>query len=147
MTPSPKTMLNRSGARSCSSTCSTATLSVVAKMAPRAKQSCSRTCSTSLRDCQSEEACLNVVVVCMNGDVGESQLTASVMLMNFEKPYSVTAMTAKAIYVPKIPRLAIVGKLRKNAFFRTDSPAYKIMGGKKNLHQHITAECNIQGGT
>lgn len=40
MTPSPKTRLNSSGARSCSSTCSTATLSVVAKMAPSARQSC-----------------------------------------------------------------------------------------------------------
>ena len=40
MTPSPNTRLNSSGALSCSSTCNTATLSVVAKIAPSAKQSC-----------------------------------------------------------------------------------------------------------
>lgn len=44
MTPSPKTMLNSRGARSGSSTCSTATLSVVAKMAPSARQSCQASC-------------------------------------------------------------------------------------------------------
>ena len=40
MTPSPNTKLNKIGLRSLSSTCSTATESVVAKMAPSAKTSC-----------------------------------------------------------------------------------------------------------
>lgn len=39
MTPSPKTREYSSGILSCFSTCSTATLSVAAKMTPRAKQS------------------------------------------------------------------------------------------------------------
>ena len=39
MTPSPNTRLNKMGLRSLSSTCSTATESVVAKMAPNARMS------------------------------------------------------------------------------------------------------------
>lgn len=52
-----------------------------------------------------------------------------------EKPYSVKAMTAKAMYVPRMPRLAMVGRFLKKAFLRTDSPAYRIIGGRKNLHE------------
>ena len=43
MTPSPNTRLYSRGLRSCLSTCSTATESVAAKMAPSAKQSCRQT--------------------------------------------------------------------------------------------------------
>lgn len=43
MTPSPNTRLYSNGLRSCFSTCSTATESVAAKMAPSAKQSCRQT--------------------------------------------------------------------------------------------------------
>ncbi len=57
MTPSPKTRLNSRGALSCSSTCSTATLSVVAKMAPSARQSCQASCLCDImRHLQLEEA-------------------------------------------------------------------------------------------
>lgn len=61
-------------------------------------------------------------------------LTARVILSTPEKPYSMKAMTANAMYVPKIPRLAMVGRFLKKAFFLTDRPACRIIGGKKNLH-------------
>ena len=32
-----------------------------------------------------------------------------------------------------MPREAMVGRLLKKAFFRQDSPAYRMMGGRKNL--------------
>ena len=32
-------------------------------------------------------------------------------------------MSAKATYVPRMPKEAIVAKLRKNCFFLTDRPA------------------------
>ena len=54
--------------------------------------------------------------------------------MTLEKPYRVKAMTANAVYVPRMPRLAIVGRFLKKAFFLTDSPAYRMMGGRKKLH-------------
>ncbi len=50
MTPSPKTKLKRMGLRSLSSTCSTATESVVAKIAPRANMSC-RLAQTDITRC------------------------------------------------------------------------------------------------
>jgi hypothetical protein len=36
-----------------------------------------------------------------------------------------------------MPRLAMVGKFLKNAFFLTESPAYRMIGGRKNLHMYI----------
>lgn len=60
-------------------------------------------------------------------------LTDNLMLTAFPTAYKRMAIIAKATYVPRIPLDVIVGKFLKNAFFLTDSPAYKIMGGKKNL--------------
>ena len=75
-----------------------------------------------------------VSFICSVVKVQQRELTARVMLMNLEKPYSVKAMTAKAMYVPRMPRLAMVGRFLKKAFFLTDSPACRMMGGRKKLH-------------
>lgn len=50
-------------------------------------------------------------------------------------------MMANAMYVPSIPKEAMVGKKRKNAFLRTDSPACRIMGGRKKLHPGVLTRC------
>ena len=44
-----------------------------------------------------------------------------------------STMNVKATYVPRMPKDAMLIKLRKKDFFRTDSPALKMMGGKKYL--------------
>ena len=45
------------------------------------------------------------------------------MFGSLEKTYSTHAMTAKAMYVPKTPKDAMLAKLRKNCFFLTEIPA------------------------
>ena len=45
-------------------------------------------------------------------------------------------MNVRATYVPRMPKEAMLTKLRKKDFLRTDSPALKMMGGRKNLQQH-----------
>ena len=52
--------------------------------------------------------------------------------------YNVKVMTAKAMYVPRMPRPAMVGRFLKKAFLRTDSPAYRMIGGRKNLHASLS---------
>ena len=44
-------------------------------------------------------------------------------------------MNVRATYVPRMPKEAMLTKLRKKDFLRTDSPALKMIGGKKNLQQ------------
>lgn len=44
-------------------------------------------------------------------------------LGSLEKAYRTQAMTAKAIYVPRTPKIAMLAKLRKNCFFLTEIPA------------------------
>ena len=44
-------------------------------------------------------------------------------LGSFEKAYKTQAMTAKAMYVPRTPKIAMLAKLRKNCFFFTEMPA------------------------
>lgn len=48
---------------------------------------------------------------------------------------NVSMMKIKATYVPRMPRDAMLTKLRKNDFLRTDSPALKMIGGRKYLHR------------
>jgi len=56
-----------------------------------------------------------------------------------------STMKVKATYVPRMPRDAMLTKLRKKDFLRTDRPALKMIGGRKNLQQANTyqsAACN-----
>lgn len=46
-----------------------------------------------------------------------------------------STMKVKATYVPKMPRDAMLTKLRKKDFLRTERPALKMIGGRKNLQQ------------
>ena len=53
------------------------------------------------------------------------------------------AITEKATYVPAIPKDAIVAKLAKKDFFLTDRPAYRMIGGRKNLHGHALGQIHL----
>ena len=44
-------------------------------------------------------------------------------LGSLEKIYSTQAMTAKAMYVPSTPNVAMLAKFLKNCFFLTEMPA------------------------
>ena len=45
------------------------------------------------------------------------------MLGSCARPYSTSAISANAVYVPRMPNAAMVPRLRKNCFFFTDRPA------------------------
>jgi len=56
-----------------------------------------------------------------------------------------STMKVKATYVPRMPRDAMLTKLRKKDFLRTERPALKMIGGKKKLqkeHAYQSAACN-----
>ena len=50
---------------------------------------------------------------------------------------NVSMMKIRATYVPRMPRDAMLTKLRKKDFLRTDNPALKMMGGRKYLHRPV----------
>ena len=54
-------------------------------------------------------------------------------------------MNVRATYVPRMPKEAMLTKLRKKDFLRTDSPALKMMGGRKNLQQSDTLSLLMPG--
>lgn len=46
-----------------------------------------------------------------------------------------STMKVKATYVPRMPRDAMLTKLRKKDFLRTERPALKMIGGRKKLQK------------
>jgi len=56
-----------------------------------------------------------------------------------------STMKVKATYVPRMPRDAMLTKLRKKDFLRTERPALKMIGGRKKLQNKRafqSAACN-----
>lgn len=52
-------------------------------------------------------------------------------------------MRVRATYVPRMPKEAMLTKLRKKDFLRTCRPALKMIGGRKNLQKvnSLVAAC------
>ena len=132
-TPSPKTSEKSIGALEGSRTWSTATESVAAKIAPRARQSPKerRRRGGSREKRGTAEAASSKGGPCPTTPAAPPPPPpAPPPAPRPATSHSSAATNPNAKYVPPIPRAAMTPTCSKKAFFRTESPAWRMIGGK-----------------